>query len=169
MRLRLDLMCMMRFNACFPSEQPASGSSICTYEVASTTWLSASLRVLRLLLLTDSRAKRCASSGWPNARKHCAAWRCSPRCCGGWLSGPGSGAGGCWPASSIASRRVWWAAASPAPHPSPRRWPTATPWSCKRWRRASPARPVPPATPRARPCWASTRRRPSCCWASSAT
>ena len=43
----------------------------------------------------------------------------------------------CWPGSSTASRPAWSAAARPAPHPSRRRWPTATPWSSKPWPPAS--------------------------------
>ena len=62
-------------------------------------------------------------------------------------------------------RRAWSAAASPAPHPSPQRWPTATPSNSKPW---PPAWPSPPATT-GRPCWPSTRRRASCCSASSAS
>jgi len=54
-----------------------------------------------------------------------------PRSCAAWPAGPDSGVGGCWPGSCTASPRAWSAAARPAPHPSPRRWPTATAWSFK--------------------------------------
>jgi replicative DNA helicase len=48
-------------------------------------------------------------------------------------AGQGSAAAACWPGSSTASRPVWSAAGRSAPHPSQRRWPTATPWNSKPW------------------------------------
>ena len=83
----------------------------------------------------------CSTSGWP----------CNPRCCTGWLVGPGSVAGGQGRGSLTASPKAWSAAASPAPHPSQRRWLTATPWNSKPWlpaHRSGRQRPPGPARPR---------------------
>ena len=94
-----------------------------------------------------------------------------------WPAAPGSAAAACWPGSSTASLIVWSAAARPAPHPSPKRWPTATPSSSRRChqprhpgrqREPDPADPRPPsrraaACLRARPGAPTGRRhrRPS--------
>ena len=59
-----------------------------------------------------------------------------------WPAGPGSAAAACWPGSCTASPRAWSAAARPAPHPSQRRWLTATPWNSKPWPPAWPPRPT---------------------------
>jgi hypothetical protein len=64
-----------------------------------------------------------------------------------------------------ASRPAWSGADRPAPHPSPNRSPTATPGSSRPSRLALALR----LGTTARPCWLSTRRRPSYCLASSAT